>query len=379
MEKYNILKKKFEENKCMLITTYNEYKTYIMDENIKNKGNIRVKFIAQCGHENNVAITNFISRKTGVICKNCRYNKYSIDKKNSSINYNEQEAHGINILEDILKDKYIIQRTPEGSTLDLFLKIKNLNESVFIPVQIKTTNKKSICKAYCFKLNKKLYKNCLMICICIEERKFWVIHYNEIPIIQTLSISDKSKYNKYEVKEEDLTQIFDKYKDIYITEINISIPNFYQIREQEYINKRQQYLPFLNFIVPNTQNTRTDFIVNNKKIQEKVCLFRKDRNAICFNFVTNNGTDNGKRKFRTYKLGENDYYWFHSIISDNFWIFPQNILFEKKIISNYDENNKKTQIYVKLSEEKEYLTNEWVKKYEYNYLSIDKELILSIF
>ena len=80
MDNYNKIKKNFEENNCKLLTSYEEYvdikNKFVEDK--KSRGvktttdNIRVKYTATCGHENEVAIVNFRVRKTGIICRDCK-------------------------------------------------------------------------------------------------------------------------------------------------------------------------------------------------------------------------------------------------------------------------------------------------------------------
>ncbi len=127
--------------------------------------------------------------------------------------------------------------------------------------------------------------------------------------------------------------------------------------------------------VCNLQNTPTDFIVNGKKVQEKVAGLSKSRgdNVLAIYLASNNGKkETGNRKFRTYRMGENDYYWIHSSIDDRFWIIPEDILYSKAYISAAHETVVSKCIYI-------WKSTEWIKKYEYNYSDINKDVISRLF
>lgn len=396
MDSYNKIKKNFEENNCKLLTSYEEY-TNIKNKFIEDKllkgvktttDNIRVKYIASCGHENDVAVVNFRVRKTGIICRDCK-NKNVKDIMNKKYldnhNINQHiENDSINLLNKYINNKLIIKRTCEGSTADILIKDIDTNDDLWIPIQIKATTKKSKFNYYSFKRIKETYKDMLIICICLEEEKFWIIPYNDIQAKTrtNITISNNDIYNKYLVTNDNIKDIILSYKDKYIcnTEEHFNKPLCeLQEREQEYIKKRMKYIDFLKYESPILQNTPTDFIINNKKIQEKVSGYRKDRNIETVSLASNNGkNEKGVRKYRTYRLGENDYYWFHSIINDKFWIIPESILYQNDYISKSDETKKKAYLFMRIIDG-EYKNNKWLKDYEYNYLNPDKDKIMKLF
>lgn len=396
MDNYSKIKNNFEENKCKLITSYEEYinlkNKFIEDKKIKGVktkvDNIRVQYIATCGHENDVAIVNFRVRKTGIICRKCK-NKNVKDKMDSKYvetnNINQNiENDSINLFNKYIINKLICKRTLEGSTADIIIKDTNTTEDSWIPVQLKATTKKSKFNYYTFRGIKETYKDMLIICICLDEEKIWIIPYNDIQTNThtNITISNKSIYNKYLINNDNIKEIILSYKDKYVcnTEIyfNTSLAQLLE-REHQYIEKRKKYINFLKYDTPLLQNTPTDFIVNNKNVQEKVVGYRKDRDIQTIWLSSNNGKkENGCRQFRTYRLGENEYYWFHSSISDTFWIVPEKILFNNGYISKNDETKNRTYIAINIKDG-EYKTNIWLKEYEYNYLQVDKNKIIKLF
>jgi hypothetical protein len=394
MNKYNSIKKIFEENNCILLTTYEEYidiKNKFLEDTIKRGvktsiDNIRVQYIASCNHNNDVAISNFKIRKTGVICRECKNIRVAEKMKslhNNISNINQiTEYNSITILNKYLSDKLIFKRTFEGSVADIIIKEPDIKDDLWIPIQIKATKTKGRNNCYTFRMIKDTYKDMLIICICIDEEKIWIIPYNDIQTKTNITISTKSVYNKYLINNEDIKNIILNYKDKYIrnTEAYFNLSMTYlQERERIYIRKRMKYINFLQYEFPVLQNTQTDFIINNKKIQEKVTGYRKDRDIQTIWFSSNNGKkDNGCKKFRTYRLGENDYYWLHSSINDIFWIIPENILYNQNFISGKNETKNRTYLTIKIING-EYKNNKWLKDYEYNYLQPCRDKISKLF
>jgi hypothetical protein len=375
MDNYNKIKNILENNKCSILTTFEEFELRKNSTTKKSYHHTRVDFIGLCGHNTYAIVTNFINRKTGIICKDCTKDKTKNTLKNSIHDTNETECIGINIVTNYLSDKYDIIRTKEGCKADLIINKKG--DKHYIPIQIKTTKKISH-NMYSFRCINKNYDNMLFICVSIDDEKIWIIPYSHIAQLKSINISMKSKYNKYLVEDNNLIhkniEIYEKdYIINNIEELQIPI-SILQKREQEYSKKREIIINFLEYTYPDIQNTPTDFIINEKRIQEKVAGYFKGKNNVLIIYLSsNNGKNtNGNRKFRTYRLGENDYYWFHSSIDDRFWIIPECILYERGYISQSDETINRKRIYICKN-------TEWIKDYEYDYNNINKDKIYKLF
>lgn len=264
MNNYNKINNFCEENSCKLLTSFEDFEDMRQNVSKKYYQYVRINFIGFCGHNSSAVVTNFLLRKTGILCKSCVLdNSY----KPKNINGNEIEYEGIQILENYLSDYYEIIRTEEGCKADIIL-------NNCIPLQIKTTLKQCH-NMYSFRCVNKNYDNMLLICVCISEKKIWVIPYEDIKNIRTLNISINSKYNKYLVKDnsllyDEIAKHYNKYSNENIEYYKIPLSNL-QKREQEYRKKREKVISFLNFTYPEIQNSVTDFMINNKKIQEKIC------------------------------------------------------------------------------------------------------------
>lgn len=364
LRKYDIVKNIVKENDCFLLTSFEEFEE--KRKNVLNKSYnfVKIDIIASCFHKNSVIFTNLKLRKTGIKCKDC------IKKYNKNIGYScvETEYSGIKIINDFLKEYYEIIRMKEGCRADIAIKNLGDNKNNWIPIQIKTTNKKNH-SMYSFSINNN-YDNMLLILICIYDQKIWIIPYNDVKNIKKINISDKSKYNLYLLKDKEKINItINKYLNN-ITPNKIEVLNtpinIYQQKEQQYVKKRETYLNFLEYKYLNIQGTCIDFMINTKKIQEKVTGYYKNGNKYYLKsgISHNGGKKNNTRNIIPYNIGDNDYYWFHSSIDDRFWIIPESILISKNYIGD--------SYYVK----RKFInfdTTDWVKSYEYNYKNINDE------
>ncbi len=380
MENYNKVATALQLEGCKIITTFEQFEDYRLNiTKTKQYCHVRIDYIATCGHNSNVAVTNFLVRKTGLKCKECvKKNTTARLKNKDHLESSIIENNGISILETILKKHYNYERTKEGCLADIIIKRKNISEDKWLNIQIKVTTQ-AVHKMYGFRGIKKSYKDMLLICICTSESKVWILPYNILNVKDngSLNISTRSKYNQYLINNDEAHIAIEKYYDICkqttLNEANTPICLLQQ-REQEYIKKRETNIPILKYEYLELQNTPTDFVVNGKKVQEKVMGPMKT-GIIAFLASNNGKKENGKRNHRTYRYGENDYYWLHSSIDSRFWIIPQNVLLDHKYISKSDETFKQTRLYIG----REYTNVKWIKEYEYNYDNIDVTKIKKLF
>lgn len=378
MENYNKVKACFEENKCTLLTTYEEFEERRKDVRINYYQYVRVDFIGQCSHKSSVVFTNFYLRKTGINCKDCVTKNMKIVLKDKSKNANVIESDGIKIIEEYISERFQIQRTKEGCRADLAIKLRTEEKDEWIPIQVKTTVKNSH-GMYSFKLNNTDYTNMLLLCICNDEQRVWIVPYNELHVKCTLNISVKSKYNKYLVdKTIACDRILSCMNHVVLSDLkSLMTPlSYLQQREQLYVQKREQFIPHLVYEYSDIHGTCVDFKINGKKIQEKVISINKEKKNLHTGLTRNNGVCNGKRLYKSYSLGDNDYYWLHSSIDNRFWIIPEIILYEKGYISNKDEIKIKKPLSFKPNYNKNSI---WLKDYEYDYDKVNHEKIREIF
>jgi len=371
MDNFNKVQACFDENACTLITPFEEFEELRKTVRKQYYQYVRVRFIGTCSHESSVVFTNFYLRKTGMNCKACT-KKNSIELRKKSGQTNSIETDGNTVIEEYLSPLYEVKRTKEGCLADMAIRKKTEKEDKWIPVQVKATIKNSH-GMYSFRLN-NIYKNMLLICVCITEKKLWILPYNYLDIQYKLNISTKSKYSKYLV---DTTTTIDQYlSEIeYMNIERILLPSSpFQKREQEYVKKREGIISFLRYEYPVIQNTCVDVIVNGKKVQEKVLGYTTPRNEFHCGMSVNMGKSDGIQLYRTYRLGENDYYWLHSSIDERFWIIPERVLYEKGYLSDRDETKKRKTLRIAAENEKH-----WLHSYQYCYDTLDKDKIIKIF
>jgi hypothetical protein len=303
--------------------------------------------------------------------------KINREKLKKNKNTNEIEYEGIKIIEEYLSPHYEVIRTKEGCLADIAIRKKETQYDSWIPIQVKVTQHNSH-GMYSFNVN-NTYKDMLLMCICISEKKIWILPYNNISLKVKLNISVKSKYSKYLIDNQMIHTVIDNYESE-ITHNNIDtilLPvNPAQQREQQYVRKREKYVPFLKYEYPNIQNTCVDVIVNGKKIQEKVLGIIEYKNSLYCGLAANSTKLEGKRQFRSYRLGENDYYWIHSNIDDRFWIIPEKALYDKGYISNANEIKPKKTLCFKSTPTEQ---NKWLNDYEYSYSDVNRDAIMKLF
>ncbi len=371
-DKYTEICNEFELAGCKLTTTYDEMKELVL---LKPICSTRLNFTGICGHQSSANYTNFRLRKTGINCKNCsKINAINKRKNIDKLILVKNEETSIKILCEVLENAFTILRTHEGCSADLLIRYKDSPNDEWIPIQVKTTQK--IChNMYSFRHISDKYTGMIIICHSLDDNKVWIFPYSDSIPKTKLNISDTptSKYNKYKYNIENLQVAIESniHNCTFMTKLFGNTPNnIYQQREQQYCKKRMEYVPFLTYETISCQSSPSDFIANRKKVQEKVIGAKRGESYV-FHLSSRNGI-NGRR---TYKLGENDIYWFHSSFDDLFWIVPENELYNRKWISDSDKVSKCKHILINI---KNYGKHKWLKEYEFNYSSLSLESVNKI-
>lgn len=311
---------------CKLITNKEEY------FDLKKICKIpKLNYIAACGHNNSVHYNVFKSRNTGVICPKCVINKNKqcsgkMPISGEAINH---YYHNISItyIVDLIKHNYTYKYTHEGNMIDLFIKpIEELSD-LWLQLKIKTTN--GICKdSYGFNNdNTGNYKDCIIICLCINDKKMWLFDDCDINNIKKISIGKyKSKYTEKEININNINDtISNKYKTLNLISSdyeNTQLTKCVKI-EQEYSELRIKYTKYEFTNV--CKYLHTDFKLNNKNFQEKIGSKYKHKNSV--NFKLAKGYSDGvSRTTQPYYIGDNDFYWLHFPNKRYFYLIPENVL-----------------------------------------------------
>jgi len=369
---YETISSYFESKNCKLCYTKDEFNNYY----INNKQ--KLNYIASCSHENNVSWKNFQSLNQGIICPKCvkintskkLQNLYSNGNNLSSLN---QELKCTNYFKDLVTYNFTVIKTFDGCKADIVVKPKNEEQDLWLGIQVKTTNKKTERNQYYFRLNNGKYNNCILLCICEEDKKIWLIPYDEVDGLKTIGIAQKSKYNKYEVTIENLTEklnyFYNSTNKFNFDTLNTPT-NKLQQQELEYRKLRENNIDFIEFKNNEVEGLVYDFKIGEKKVQEKVgSIIHNNPNSFSFNLNKYECRVDGKCINQSYKEGDNDLYWLHCK-NGKFYVIPE----EELIYHGYIGNNCKQKIYVSPTNH----NTEWCNKYLFEYDNIDKERLMKI-
>lgn len=370
---YEDVVKKFLDKNC-IVTMYKE--EFI--QNYKNN-NCKINYNASCGHENIVSYKNFTTLNQGINCPKC-VNKniscklkdlYSNENKLSSL---QQELKCINYFKDLIGDHFTTIKSFDGCKADIAIKKIEEIEDLWVGIQVKSTNKKKDRSQYYFRLNNGKYEDCLILCICDEDKKMWLMPYQEVKDLKTIGIAQKSKYNKYEVNKENLIE---KLTNYYVVnkkfEFNIldKPTSKTQQQEQEYREIRETKINFIKFKNNEMEGLVYDFMIGSKKVQEKVgSIIHNNEDSYSFNLSKYDCRVDGKCKNKCYEENDNDLYWLNCK-NGKFYVIPEDALFVNGYIG---KDCKKEKLYVSPTNQ----NTEWCNEYLFDYNNVDKEKLLII-
>lgn len=382
---YNDISQYFSSKNCKLLTTNDDYDELIKTK--KNSSEVSLKYIASCGHENNIVYASFKYRNLGFKCTNCKNIKTSNEYKEKNINYIKQETDFTREFQLFLEDEFDSILTNEGCQSDLIIKPKNIEEDKWLLIQIKTTHGISIkAKSYGFHLSSKGYTDHILICHSISDEKYWLIPYNNIeqPIEENskkkqtkISIGQDGgkKYSVYYTENQDIKKKLLSYYNssiLYSKEGSIVSTSSFGQKEQVYRKKIYEYLSFLTIEEPEYTNMVYDLIINKNKIQEKVIHHNEEKKY----YTSLLFKRNGRNDVQNYNCYDNDFYWLHVPDTDYFFVIPQHELYYRNIISLIKTPGKKS-LSIHLNYNENYIHN-WVQKYLFDYTNINQEKLLKI-
>jgi len=369
---YELMSSQFENKKCKLSYTKEE-----MEECYVNNKQ-KLKYIASCGHQNEVSWKNFNGLNQGINCPSCVDKNTGIKLKEFRTGDNknalQQEYNNINYFKGLIENHFTIIKTFDGCKADIAIKKTTEINDLWLGIQVKTTNKKTDREQYYFRLNNGKYDNCILLCICDEDKKMWLIPYEEVDGLKTIGIAKKSKYNKYEVNNNNLIEKINNYYELSNTfsfDILDTPTSNCQKQEQEFRKIRESKINFIEFKNNDIEGLVYDFMICSKKIQEKVgSITHNNVNSYSFNLSKNTGRINGKCCHGPYEEGDNDFYWLNCK-NNLFYVIPEDAL----IVNGYvGKDIKKEKLYVSQTNE----NTEWCNAYLFDYNNVDKERLLKI-
>jgi len=368
---YDVVVKKFLDKGCNVLMSKEEF-----NENYKNN-NCKIKYNAGCGHENIVSYKNFTTLNQGLNCPKCVNKNASIKLKelysnNNKLSALEQELKCINYIKELIADVFTNVKSFDGCKADIAIRKNGVEEDLWLGIQVKTTIKKTERGQYYFRLNNGKYEDCLILCVCEEDKKMWLIPYEEVNGLKTIGVAQKSKYNKYEVNKEnlidELSNYYDTCKKFNFVVLDTPTSN-QQKQEQTYRKIRETKINFISFKNNEMEGLVYDFMIGNKKFQEKVgSITHNNNDAFSFNLNKYDCRIDGKCKNKSYEKGDNDFYWLNCK-NGNFYVIPEDILIQKGCIG---KDCKKMKLYVSPTNK----NTEWCGEYLFDYNNVGKKRLL---
>ena len=370
---YESVVQKFLDKNCVVTMTKEEFV-----ENYKNNTS-KITYNAACGHENSVRYKNFTTANQGINCPKCvnKNTGFKLKTLRTGDNKNNnllQELNGINYFKDLIGDYFTTVKSFDGCKADIAIKKIDELEDLWLGIQVKTTNTKTEREQYYFRLNNGKYDDCLMLCICDEDKKMWLIPYEEVKGLKTIGVAQKSKYNKYEVTKETLIEKLNYYYTL-IKKFEFNIldtpTSMAQQQEQKYSKIRETKIGFITFKRNVMEGLVYDFMIGDKTVQEKVgTICKNNLNSYSFNLSKYDCRVNGQCKHKCYEEGDNDLYWLNCK-NGKFYVIPENILIEK---GHVGKDCTKQKLYVSPTNQ----NTEWCNEYLFDYNNVDKAKLLAI-
>lgn len=369
---YEDVVNKFLEKGCNVIMTKNEF-----DENYKNN-TCKIKYFAACCHENIVSYKNFVTLNQGINCPKCVNQNTGCKLKelhsNNKLFSIKQEYNCIQYFKQLIGDYFTTDKPFDGCKADICIRRAEITEDLWLGVQVKTTIKKTERGQYYFRLNNSKYHDCLLLCICEEDKKLWLIPYEEVNGVKTIGIAQKSKYNKYEANNENVIEklkyFYDLFKKFKYCVLDTPTSKL-QKQEQEYRKIRETKLDFIKFKNNDMEGLVYDFMIGNKRVQEKVgTIIHNNIDSYMFTLSKYDCRVNQKTENKCYEKGDNDLYWLNCK-NDTFYVIPEDVLIEKGFLG---KDCKRMKLYVSLTNKN---TN-WSLEYLFDYNNVDKERLLDL-
>jgi hypothetical protein len=324
----------FANEKCKLLTTEEEI-NQMME---KQKKHLKLRYIASCGHENKVFLCNFTGKKSGIKCPSCKREELANLKRGEeklsplASNIAIVESEGFKRCKELLSERFYVQRTNNGCLADFVVKPREVTQDKWLLCQLKTSTKPSG-GVYSFAWMNKNYSDCLIVCTCLSDNKFWVFDYQEVKGVTKVSIGlRKSCYNKNLILPSNLASIFSTFYNNKPlspkSDALVPLTKYCKI-EHEYRLRRENCLSFIKFSYGEVDNAVYDFIINGKKHQEKVASNKQQNHNVFRAQLVKSGRKNTRQGNVSYAKGDNDFYWVWLKATPFFLVFPECVLVER--------------------------------------------------
>jgi hypothetical protein len=370
---YNKILECVKEKECILVTTKKEF----MDLNMSTRSKFRI--IGKCGHEYDMVYWDLKDSKA--LCPPCIKIHMSETRKEfcaENKDYAQMvEIKGNELFINYLSSDFEILCILHCSA-DMLIKPKNIEEDLWLPIQLKATIKKDSRNRYKFSIKNNDYTNTVLVCICISEEKFWVFKGDDIPEIDAISIYNKSIYNKFLISNHEIIPyMFKLYTESEINNskevLSIPISEKHKIEYKYKLIRENYFNNILIFEYPQTDSTVYDFICNGLKVQERVARPEKNYYRIDIRKTKE------KKEKQPYHENDNAIYWFHLKNTTIFYVVPNDIMKKLNYLTT-DKEKGKTALLLYLNHKGNYnIISLELNDYQFDYNNIDVDKIKKIF
>lgn len=340
MNKYEEVKKYVESKGCKLLMPQDDFKNF--------HTKMYITILSKCGHESKVTYSNFKCKGTGRSCVECSRNN---QQKLNIVQLKQIEKNGFNLIETCIKNYFNVEKTNECCLADFIIKPISNTTNNWLMIQLKSTQSPSH-GIYSFNVGKTNYTNCIMAFVCVTTKKIWIMPYEEIKDLSSISIGlNNSKYNKYLVNNTTIINVLNEYYNttFLFTKEKCLEPQTKDTKlEHKYRLIRENNLDFIQFTQPELENMVYDFVIGNTTHQEKVISEDSRDTKYCFNLILERYYQkiNGQSQRRCYKLGECDFYWIWCKDTSIFYVIPEQVMLDNGLITLIDtKGNTNTGIY----------------------------------
>ena len=354
---------------------------------MRNLDTINIK--SRCGHITIVSISKFVKYRTGVYCGECMetyisekklvpcnnikckkmfvieqnnllfcspkcshsriQTKTTINKISSSVkkyvnenrkdySFIEENIHSVgnSYIYNLLGEHFYFELTSRCCDYNhLFKPIQNNtieDTEKWFPIKIKYSNS-YIGDNYYFTIRNKS-QNILILCVNLQNKKMWLFPPNILNSSSKIKININTTFTEYLLTEktlyEKLLQYYNNNSTMWLNKYDnlISNSNNGHVNiECEYKLKRVSSINFLTFTNPLTNFETYNFLINGFRVQETVCFYDiVGKWQIACVLKKRNG------KIYPFSLEDNDFYWINERTSNNFYVVPNNIMYEKGFV-----------------------------------------------
>lgn len=189
---YDEVVRRFTENGLKLLTSREEYDGKRLM--VKDK----VLYQAKCGHERECVLGRIISlevwncekcAKAGVAPK--MREKAKTEHGIASGNYLEYQA--LCLLRQEVKDHLEVRKLGTGTLADCVVRPLGIEKDEWLQIQLKSTKEKHKSDEYRFDFKKKDYSNMIVLCICVEDKRYFAFHGSDVNGKATYHVSLRKK------------------------------------------------------------------------------------------------------------------------------------------------------------------------------------------